>query len=566
MPAPRPPGALATLRAKNITHSLGGQLVLDDVSVTVAPGARVGIVGPNGSGKSTLLRIMAGLLQPDEGRVDVLPPTATVGYLAQEHERYDTLVVAQHLRQVTGVAAIDEGLRAAADDLGRGAPGATDRYSEAVERWNRIGAADFDARLVQVAETLGLEGPVLDLPTAALSGGQAARVAIAAILLSRFDVTLLDEPTNDLDFAGLDLLEGFVARSDQPMAIVSHDREFLDRTITEVLELDEHSHGARAYRGGWSSYLVERAVGRRHAENAFAVHQDRRRVLNERAQRERQWATSGVARKKRRPADGDKVQRDFRTNRTEQLASRARRTERALERLDPVEKPWEGWDLRFTIEEAPRSGSVVARLDQAVVERGSFRLGPVDLEIGWGDRIWLSGRNGSGKTTLVLALLGRLPLSSGRRWIGPSVVVGELGQERSRWARDGSATLLDAFLADTGLLVPDGRSLLAKFGLGAEQVCRPGSSLTPGERTRAELARFQAVGVNFLVLDEPTNHLDLPAVEQLEAALDGYSGTLLVVSHDRRLLSKIGSTTSFDVERLALNPGEGPAGSRDSMT
>jgi ATPase subunit of ABC transporter with duplicated ATPase domains len=546
----------ATLRAKRVTHSLGGQLILNDVSVTVGPETCLGVVGPNGVGKSTLLRVMAGITAPDAGRVDAAPLTATVGYLSQEHERSPTETVDEYLRRTTGVAEAEDAFQRAAADLAGGGPGADDRYADALQRWDGLGAADFDARLAKVAADLVLDEDLLRLPTMALSGGQAARVALAAIILSRFDVTLLDEPTNDLDFAGLDLLEGFVAGRRQAMVIVSHDREFLDRTVNAVLSLDEHSHQAHLYRGGWSAYLAEQAADRRHAEEAYAVYRDRRATLQDRAQQERRWATKGVAREKKQPRDGDKAQRDFRLNRTEKLASRARRTEQAMARLDVVDKPWEGWELHFEIEEAPRAGTVVARLDGAVIERGSFRLGPVDLEIGWGERVQLKGPNGSGKTSVLLALLGRLALTTGEWWLGPSVVVGELGQLRSRW--DPEETLLRAFVADTGLLLPDARSLLAKFALGPEHVRRTLASLSPGERTRAELARFQAVGVNFLVLDEPTNHLDLPAVEELEAALRGYAGTLLVVSHDRRLLESVEFTMTMDVEQWTGRPsGEG---------
>jgi ATPase subunit of ABC transporter with duplicated ATPase domains len=180
-----------------------------------------------------------------------------------------------------------------------------------------------------------------------------------------------------------------------------------------------------------------------------------------------------------------------------------------------------------------------------VVERGSFRLGPIDLEIAWGDRIALLGPNGSGKTTLLQALLGQLPLTSGERWIGPSVVVGELGQDRQAFTA--KATLLESFLASTSLETAAARSLLAKFGLGADQVSRAASTLSPGERTRAELAAFQSRGVNTIVLDEPTNHLDLPAIEQLEEALSGYDGTLLLVTHDRRLLEAVDVSRTIDL-------------------
>ena len=179
---------------------------------------------------------------------------------------------------------------------------------------------------------------------------------------------------------------------------------------------------------------------------------------------------------------------------------------------------------------------MVARLSGAVVERGDFRLGPLDIEIGWAERVGVVGPNGSGKSTLVAALLGRLPLTAGERWMGPSVVVGELGQDRGEVGTDDSIV---ARITATGMATTEARALLAKFGLGADQVNRPSASLSPGERTRAELARFQGIGVNFLVLDEPTNHLDLPAIEQLESALEHFDGTLLLVSHDRQLLEAV---------------------------
>ena len=239
-------------------------------------------------------------------------------------------------------------------------------------------------------------------------------------------------------------------------------------------------------------------------------------------------------------------------NRTEQLAQRARRTERALERLEQVDKPFEGWQLHLEIGQAERSGAVVARLEAAVVERGAFRLGPVDLELAHGERLLLAGPNGSGKTTLVGALLGTVPLSAGRHVLGPSVVAGVLGQDRASFSTDD--TLLRAFHRRSGLEGAPARSLLAKFGLGATHVGRPGSSLSPGERTRAELAVFQARGVNLLVLDEPTNHLDLPAIEQLESALARYAGTLLLVSHDRRLLGAVATTRTVQLGDLPAAP------------
>ena len=256
----------------------------------------------------------------------------------------------------------------------------------------------------------------------------------------------------------------------------------------------------------------------------------------------------GARAAKKDTSERDKFIRHFRVATSEKQAAKARATREAIDRLDAVEKPWEGWDLRFQVASAPRSGDVVMRLRDAVVERGSFTLGPVNLEIGWRDRVAIVGPNGSGKTTLLLTLLGRLPLVAGERAIGASVVVGEMDQARAAFS--GAAPLLDAFIGATGLHLAEARSLLAKFGLGADHVVRPAGTLSPGERTRAVLAGFAAQGVNCLVLDEPTNHLDLEAIEQLEQALAGYDGTLLVVTHDRRLLE------ALDLTRAVAATGE----------
>jgi ATPase subunit of ABC transporter with duplicated ATPase domains len=538
----------ASLSARHLGFEHGGRPVLDDLSLTVGPETRLGVVGPNGVGKSTLLQLLAGLLTPSSGEVRVDPPTATVGYLQQEHTSAPGETVRAALLRRTGVAAAEDELAHAAAGLASeepaGVAGAAERYSIALARYESMSAGDFESRLLTTLEEVGLPARIAEQDADTLSGGQTARVALAAILLSRFDITMLDEPTNDLDFDGLARLEEMVRRRPGALIVVSHDRAFLDRAVTDVLELDEHSHSGRWFGGGWSGYLTERAVERAHAEEAYGVYTSQRDDLRQRAQRERQWATKGVAREKKSPRDNDKAQRDFRVNRTEKQASRARRTERALNALEEVEKPWEGWELRFSINETGRSGAVVVRLEDAVLERGAFGLGPFTLDIAWADRVALVGPNGTGKTSLVQALLGQLPLSAGTRRMGPSVVVGELAQDR-RLLRE-SGTLLDAFLAAVPGIRPDlARSQLAKFGLGADAVTRPQSSLSPGERTRAELAAFAASGVNLLVLDEPTNHLDLPAIEQLESALDAYGGTLVLVSHDRRLLEAVRVTRTI---------------------
>jgi ATPase subunit of ABC transporter with duplicated ATPase domains len=532
-----------SLVARDLACAWGSFTVLDGVDLTVGPRTRLGVVGPNGVGKSTLLKLLAGMETPDRGSVTRTPPMARVGYLPQEPER-GAETLGAFLARRTGVAAAEAELERAAHALAEGLPGGDDAYSGALDAYLASGADDFGARVGTVCADVGLPERLLDLPTAALSGGQAARASLAAILLSRFDVFLLDEPTNDLDFAGLERLEQFLDDLPGGVVVVSHDRAFLERTVTRVLELDEHTRRGTEFGGGWLGYLDARATARRHAEEDYSTYRAERSRLEERARTQREWSVQGKAKAKKDATEKDKNIRQFRRATSEKVAAKSKITDRALERLDAVEKPWEGWDLRYQLAGAARSGDVVMRLQHAVVARGDFRLGPVSLEVGWGERIAIVGPNGTGKTTLLLALLGRLPLEAGERYVGPGVVIGEMDQARATFA--GDATLLDAFIAATGLTVSEARSLLAKFGLGAEHVIRAASSLSPGERTRAVLARFQAQGVNCLVLDEPTNHLDLPAIEQLEQALDGYEGTLLLVTHDRRLLEAVHLTREID--------------------
>ncbi|MBI2708756.1 MAG: ABC-F family ATP-binding cassette domain-containing protein [Actinobacteria bacterium] len=558
MPRPPRPQASrpASLAARAVTVEIGDRTILDAIDLAVTPGDRIGVVAPNGTGKSTLLRVLAGEVLPTAGEVTSAPPDANVGLLAQEHQHRPGERVRDLLARRTGVEQAAGELDAATSALAGEEAGADERYAAALDRWMALGGADLDARLGPVWADLGLAPELLDLDTAALSGGQRARTALAGLLLSRFDVLLLDEPTNDLDFDGLDRLEAFLDSVSAGVVLVSHDRAFLARSVTAVLELDEHTHRGRRFDGGWAAYLDERAVARRHAEEAYDGFASRRADLEQRIRTQRQWAVQGVAKAKRTPRDNDKAQRDFKLNRTEKQAAKVRQSEKALVRLDAVDKPWEGWELRFEIAAAPRSGAVSFRLDAVVVERGDFRLGPVHLDVRWGERVALVGANGSGKTTLLDTVLGRLPLAGGERWIGPGVVVGEVDQGRALLAGatgGGSATLLSAFCAAAGQdVTSEARSLLAKFGLGAGHVARPVRTLSPGERTRAVLAVLQARGVNCLVLDEPTNHLDLPAIEQLEAALDRFPGTLLLVSHDRSLLAAVRVDRTLVIERGQL--------------
>ena len=540
----------ATLVAKEVAGGYAHRTLFENVDLTVAPGDVVGVVGANGAGKSTLLRILAGDLDPLGGSVSLAPADAFVGWLPQEHERIAGETVAGYIARRTGCAAATQAMEAAAEALADPTPADTDAYSAALDHWLATGAADLEERLPAVLADLGLDSeavrPDSTLMTA-LSGGQAARVGLAALLLSRFDIVLLDEPTNDLDLDGLDRLERFVGELRGGVVLVSHDREFLARSVTRVLELDLAQNTSTVFGGGYESYLEERAVNRRHKREQYEEFADKKADLVTRARTQREWSSQGVRNAMRKSPDNDKNRRRAQTESSEKQAQKVRQMESRIARLEEVEEPRKEWTLQFTIGSAPRSSSVVATVGNAVVRQGDFVLGPVSLQVDAGERIGITGPNGAGKSTLLGLLLGRTQPDEGRAGLGANVAVGEIDQARAEF--DGPGRLIDRFEQH----VPDWptaevRTLLAKFGLGADHVERAAQELSPGERTRAGLALLQARGVNVLVLDEPTNHLDLPAIEQLEQALESYDGALLLVTHDRRMLQNVRLDRTWRVE------------------
>ena len=543
----------ATLVAKNVAGGFAHRTLFEGLDLTVSPGDVVGVVGANGSGKSTLLRILAGELAPLDGVVSTTPADAFVGWLPQEHERVPGETVAGYIARRSGCAEATRVMEAATAALADSGPADSDpaeAYSAALDRWLATGAADLAERLPAVLADLGLGGGAVrpdSTPMTALSGGQAARVGLAALLVSRFDIVLLDEPTNDLDLDGLERLEQFVNDLRAGVVLVSHDREFLSRTVTRVLELDLAQNTTTVFGGGYASYLEEREVARRHRREQYEEFAGKKADLVARARTQREWSSHGVRNAIRKAPDNDKIRRRAATESSEKQAQKVRQMESRIARLEEVAEPRKEWTLEFSIGAAPRSSSVVATLDNAVVRQGGFVLGPVSLHVESGERIGITGPNGAGKSTLLRLLLGRRQPDEGRASVGASIAVGEIDQARSEFS--GPERLIDRFEQRVPAWpTADVRTLLAKFGLRADHVERAVDDLSPGERTRAGLALLQARGTNVLVLDEPTNHLDLPAIEQIEQALQAYDGALLLVTHDRRMLQNVRLDRSWHVD------------------
>jgi ATPase subunit of ABC transporter with duplicated ATPase domains len=514
------------LDARSITRRHAARTVLDSVDLRVDAGSRIALIGANGAGKSTLLRILAGLEPADGGTVD---RRGSVGYLPQLR---GTGTVRDTILEQVGVRAAAAELERLAARLAAGDLDAIEPHAAALERWLARGGADAEARLGAAAADLGLDPELFDRPLSSLSGGQASRAGLAALRVARFDVLLLDEPTNHLDADGLARLRELVAGAPGAVVLVSHDRALLADVADDVVELDARTGRATRYAGGWATYERERDAARRRERTEYELAVARRAELAAAEEEMRRRAAASMRKVRRHPRDGDKHAREWVKMRAEEMAGRARKVGTRTARVEVPDKPWEPRRLRLELTAAERRGASVLALEGAILRLGGWSLGPLDFAVAHGERVLISGANGSGKSTLIGALAGRVRLAAGRRRAAPETVVAELGQDRDALA--GARSLAEEVRTLTGLDPAAARTALASFGLGADAAERPAATLTPGERTRAELAVLAHRRATCLLLDEPSNHLDIASLEVLEAALEDWPGALVVATHDGR--------------------------------
>lgn len=532
------------LKVSNLSKRFPDGPVLEGVTFILNAGERVGLVGPNGSGKSTLLKIIAGTLRPDSGAV-TLGQSDRVGYLAQYPE--DAL----HLTVEEALAAADAELDAARREMDAAIAEmarpdlppddqdvAMERYAAAVERFEGLGGYEFEHRAEAVRDGLGLAEIGLDRVVATLSGGQKTRLALARLLLAAPTILLLDEPTNYLDLPALLWLERFVADSQQAAIIVSHDRRFLDQTVSGILELDAETHRLKAYPGTYSDYAETKE---REREKEAAAYQDQVERIEafEKQIRDLQY--------KARYTEGSTTN-DFYRGIAKRVAKRAKSQERRLERYKQedgrLERPEEA--KRLYLKDLTESALKDARLavsahDLRFSYGDTMLFDGIDLDVHGGDRLALIGANGSGKTTLLRALAGEIEVEGTIRY-GDGVQVGYLPQEQPATDAAGTRTVLETFRAGVVGYEDEARAFLDKFLFSGDEVMRRVDQLSYGERSKLGLAILVASGANFLLLDEPTSHLDLSAVERIEGALIDYPGPLIVTSHDRFFLRRIGIT------------------------
>ena len=517
---PQPPTS-TVLRLERIGKIYPTGEVLRDVTWEVKAGDRIGLVGVNGAGKSTQMRIIAGLEEPSSGTV-VKQGSPRIAYLQQEFDVDPARTVREELFQAFGEAAAVLIRKHAVEHemAGEKAASDPDHLEELIhelgrlhERFEALHGYELDARIDKLLPTIGFTPEGAEQLVADYSGGWQMRIALGKILLQEPDLLLLDEPTNHLDVETIQWLEGYLLEQSAAIVVISHDRTFLDRVCTQIVETERGV--ARTYLGNYSQHLEQKALEREASQAAF-----------DRQQKELSAQQAYIDR--------------FRASATRSTQAKSR--EKLLEKVERIEAPIESvGGPRFHFPEAPRSGRVVAEVKDLCLSYGEqiLFLG-TELEVERGDRIAFVGPNGAGKSTLLRLIMGIEQPDEGRAGLGEHNVIACYFEQNQAEALDLSKTVIDTIFE----VVPDWtqtqvRSLLGSFCFSNESVFKEAGKLSGGEKARLALALMLLKPCNLLVLDEPTNHLDIPAKQMLEDALIAYEGAALLVSHDRYFIARV---------------------------
>jgi ATP-binding cassette, subfamily F, member 3 len=537
------------LTAHQLNKSYNIHKILEEVSFSVNPGERVGLIGPNGCGKTTLFRILSGEEMPNSGHVSFTPSNLRLGYLPQGFEPPVDLTVKTLIQKATGDPEILEAdlvrLSTALvqqpqnPDLQR----AYDQVLTRMQQPSTIG--QFSAILA----ALGLDQIPEEQLATTLSGGQKTRLSLGLVLLSDPQLLLLDEPTNHLDIEMLEWLEDWLIQFRGAALIISHDRTFLERTVTRILDLNPRTHTVRSFEGSYNSYIETINREREKQLQAYndqmaEIRRMKQDIARTRAQAER---TEREASSIRIGGSDMKIKgyKDYQQGIAKKVAKKAKSREKKLDRyLDSdqrTEKPKAGWQIKLKFNNPAHLGKQVLTLDELSVGYPGYPLllTNVDLHVQAGQRIAFTGPNGSGKTTLLRTIAGRLIPQSGRATLGSTVKLGYMAQEQE--VLDPQKNAVETIQSVSAFGQTQTRNFLHCYLFGGNDPLRPIGELSYGERSRLMVARLVAMGCNFLLLDEPINHLDIPSRELFEQALTSFEGTVLAVVHDRYFIKRFAS-------------------------
>ncbi|MEN6479235.1 MAG: ribosomal protection-like ABC-F family protein [Anaerolineales bacterium] len=528
------------LHVSNLSKRYGELLLFEKVSFDLNSGDRMALIGPNGCGKTTLLRLIMGLEPPDTGSARFAVPLTRVGYLPQalDLDVYPTVeqaLAGLHAQPVSYWESEVERLAVALASADADGVDAIEReYAHALDGLTHAATTLPPHELEAVLAGLGLQDLSLEQSVALLSGGQKTRLGLARLLVQHPALLILDEPTNHLDLTALTWLEDYLRTYDGAMLLVSHDRAFLDRVVSSVLEIDPLTHQAKVYPGAYSAYAEAKVREREAYLQRYQEQQERIADLEAAAER---WKAQA------RNIEGETINFYYKKRAKKvarQAVMRVRRVERLLESEDHLDKPRQSWTMRLDLGVAAPSGQDVLSLEHLTMGFGERRLfTDVNLILQRGERIVLVGPNGSGKTTLLRLITGQLAPLEGTVRLGSNVKLGYLAQEQETLAH--YASPLDAVLRVGGVSETEARTFLHQFLFAGDEVHTAMPLLSFGQRARLNLGLLVLEGCNLLLLDEPTNHLDIPSRETFEQALDSFEGTVLAVVHDRYFIEHLAS-------------------------
>ncbi len=527
------------LTAHHINKSYGIHQILHDISFSVNPGERVGLIGPNGCGKTTLLRILTGEEDPDSGLVTLTPNNLRLGYLPQGFDPAPNVTVSQLIKEATGdINLLESELARLAESLAKepDQPELQTKYDQILSKIEHRSQVDPGIAPV-ILDSLDLSGLPDDFPAAVLSGGQKTRLSLALVLLSDPQLLLLDEPTNHLDIAMLEWLEDWLGDFSGAALIVTHDRTFLERTVTRILDLNPETQAMREYSGAYTDYLEQ--VLREH-NNLMTSYRDQvaeiRRMRQDIARTKEQARNVEITTTSRQPGV-----RRYAKKVAKKASSREKKLQRYLDSDERIEKPKAGWQIKLEFNQVEHLGKNVLELNDLCVGYPGHQplLENLNLHIQAGERIAFTGANGSGKTSLLRTIAERLEPQGGKVRLGGSVKLGYMSQEQE--TLDPEKNAVETIQAVSPFNMTETRSFLHYFLFSGDDPLRPIADLSYGERARLMLAQLVAQGCNFLLLDEPINHLDIPSRELFEGALSQFEGAVLAVVHDRYFIERFAS-------------------------
>ena len=527
------------LTVHHIYKTYGIQPILQDISFSIGNNERVGLIGPNGAGKTALMRILAGREQPESGTVASTRPRLRIGYLAQgmEFEEDETLQTALSLNPISQ-AELESEIVSLASALSSN-PNDSQLQSKYDTALHQLTSTNDS--LPSILAPLGLADIHFDTPVSHLSGGQKTRLMLARVLLEEPHLLLLDEPTNHLDIEMLEWLEDWLNGFNGAALIVSHDRAFLDNTVTSILELDPKTQSTRAYPGAYTDYLD---LKQKEYEKQYDEYQDQIIELRKLHNAARHLRRISQFKKGGKSDTNDKFAKGFFGDRTTHTARRALRIEKRIEKSleeDRKEKPVQSWQMKLDFG-APSHQSkdvLVAENLSVGYTTNCPLLENLNLHIRAGERIALTGPNGCGKTTLVRTIAGKLNPLAGKLNLGVTVKIGYMSQEQELLNQNLNA--LQSIQNVAAFNETEARNFLHYFLFKGDSALRPASELSFGERARLQLGLLVAQGCTFLLLDEPINHLDIPSRARFEEALANFKGTILAVVHDRYFIERFAS-------------------------